>query len=135
MKPHLTFQERLSAGPPLLGFLQTQPSPAVAELAGMCGFDFVILDGEHGVFDPRDYLHALQALAAADVLCVVRVPSPNTLSLGWYLDLGADAILVPQVSTAEQAQALARAMEYAPTGTRGFGATMHRSTRYGLDVR
>jgi len=55
-------------------------------------------------------------------------------AVGRYLDMGADGIVVPNVSTAEQARSLARAMEYPPAGTRCFGAPLHRATRYGLDL-
>lgn len=134
MRRRVSFHQRLETGGPLLGLLQLHPHAAIAELAGICGYDFVILDGEHGVFNATDYLHAMHSLAAADVLAIVRVPSPESLALGWYLDLGADALLVPQVETVDQARALARAMEYRPSGTRGFSASSQRVTRYGMDL-
>jgi 2-keto-3-deoxy-L-rhamnonate aldolase RhmA len=100
----------------------------------MCGYDFLILDGEHGLFGERDYLHTLHALAAADALTFVRMANRDGQAAGRYLDLGADAIVVPNVSTAEQARAMALAMEYPPAGTRGFGASLHRATRYGMQI-
>jgi 2-keto-3-deoxy-L-rhamnonate aldolase RhmA len=117
-----------------MGLLQTHPSPALAELAGMCGYDFLLLDAEHGVFSESDFLHTLRALASTDTLGMVRLAGHDTKALGRYMDMGADAIVVPDVSTAEQAKALVRAMEYPPAGTRGFGAAAHRATRYGLNL-
>jgi 4-hydroxy-2-oxoheptanedioate aldolase len=134
MRSLRTLQERLSTQPALIGLLQTHPNPALAEMAGMCGYDFLLLDGEHGVFSERDYLQTLQALAAADVLAMVRLPGQDTRAVGRYLDMGAEALVVPNVSTAEQARALVRAMEYPPAGTRGLGAAAHRATRYGIDL-
>jgi 2-keto-3-deoxy-L-rhamnonate aldolase RhmA len=119
--------ERLSKQRALIGLLQSQANPALAEMAGMCGYDFLLLDGEHGVFTGSDYLDTLRALATVDVLALVRLAQHDVHALGMYLDMGADGIVVP-------ARTLARAMEYPPTGTRGVGASLHRVTRYGLDL-
>lgn len=134
MRPRCSLHERLSAQRVLMGFLQTYPNSTLAEMAGMCGYDFLLLDGEHGVFSENDYLHTLRALAATDVLAMVRLAKHDLHAVGRYLDFGADAIVAPNVGTAEQARMLARAMEYPPAGTRGFGASLHRVTRYGMDL-
>lgn len=134
MKPQRSVLERLSTQRALIGLLQTHPNPALAEMAGMCGYDFLMLDGEHGVLSEQDYLQTLQALTATDALAFVRLAGHDTHAVGRYLDMGVDAIVVPNVSTVEQATALARAMEYPPAGTRGFGASAHRATRYGMDM-
>lgn len=132
MKPRHCLYERLLARRALVGLLQTQANPLLAEMAGLCGYDFLLLDGEHGTFSDRDYLHALQVLSAVDTLGLVRVATHDLLAIGRLLDMGADAIVVPNVRTAEQAKALARAMVYPPAGTRGFGAPLQRVTQYGL---
>jgi 4-hydroxy-2-oxoheptanedioate aldolase len=134
MKPRKSLVERLSAQKALLGLQQTHPNPVLAELAGMCGYDFLMLDSEHGLFSEEDYLRAIQAVAATGLLVLVRLAGHSTHAVGRYMDVGVDAILVPNVSTAEQAKALVRAMEYPPRGTRGFGAALHRGTRYGMDL-
>lgn len=134
MKPRHSIQGRLASQRSLFGLLQTHPNPALAEMAGMCGYDFLMLDGEHGVFSEQDYLQTLQALTATQVLALLRLPGHDIHAIGRYLDMGVDAIVVPNVSTAEEARALVRAMEYPPAGTRGFGAPAHRATRYGLDL-
>jgi 4-hydroxy-2-oxoheptanedioate aldolase len=134
MRQRRSLHDRLSTQSALLGLLQTHPNPALAEMAGMCGYDFLLLDGEHGVFSEADYLHALQALAAADAAAIVRLSGHDIRAVGRYMDMGADAILVPNISTAEQARTLAAALDYPPAGTRGFGAAVHRVSRYGLDL-
>jgi 4-hydroxy-2-oxoheptanedioate aldolase len=134
MRARQSLQERLSTKRALIGFLQTSPSLELAEMAGMCGCDFLLLDGEHGVFSERDYLQTLQVLAAVNVLAMVRLRNHDAQALGRYMDMGVDVIVVPNVATAEQATVLVRAMDYPPTGTRGFGASLHRGTRYGMDV-
>lgn len=133
MKGQQTLQERLATREVIVGLLQTHAHPAITELAGMCGYDFVLLDAEHGVFSESDFVLALQVLASTGTLGMVRLAGHDTHALGRYMDMGAAAIVVPNVSTAEEARAMVRAMQYPPTGSRGLGAAAHRGTRYGLD--
>jgi 4-hydroxy-2-oxoheptanedioate aldolase len=134
MKSRRSLHERLSTQRALVGFLQAYPNPALTEMAGMCGYDFLFLDGEHGVLSEQDYVHILQVTGAAEVAVLVRLAGHDVHALGRYMDIGVDGIIVPNVSTADQARVLVRAMEYPPAGTRGFGASLHRGTRYGMDV-
>jgi 4-hydroxy-2-oxoheptanedioate aldolase len=134
MNPRRPLSDRLKTERALLGLQQTHPNPALTEMAGICGYDFLMLDAEHGVFSEQDYLHALQALGSTEAYALIRLAGHDTQAVGRYLDMGVDGILVPNVSTAEQARALAAAMTYPPTGTRGFGAPVHRATRYGLGL-
>jgi len=115
--------------------LQTHPHPALSELAGISGYDFIFLDGEHGLFSEQDFAHALRALESSDITRFIRLRGIDTHAVGHYLDLGADGIVAPGVSTADDARALVTAMSYPPAGTRGFAASLHRSTRYGVDVQ
>ena len=134
MKSRRSLHERLSTQRALIGLLQTHPNPALTEMAGMCGYDFLILDCEHGLFSEMDHVQTLQACGSTNVVAMVRLAGHDTQAVGRYLDMGVDVIVVPNVSTAEQAQKLVRAMEYPPAGTRGFGASVHRATRYGIDI-
>lgn len=134
MKARRTLHERLSTQRALIGLLQTHSNPALTELAAMCGYDFIILDDEHGVFSPNDHLQTLRALSFTDVAAFVRLSGHDLQAVGRYLDMGVDGILVPNVTSAEQASAVVLAMDYPPVGTRGFGASLHRGTRYGLDL-
>jgi 4-hydroxy-2-oxoheptanedioate aldolase len=134
MKSRNTLHQRLSTQATLVGLLQTHPNLALTEMAGMCGYDFLILDAEHGVFSETDYLCAFQTLSGTDLVPMVRLTECDTQAVGRYLDMGAEAIVVPNVVTAEQAQSLVRAMNYPPQGTRGFAAPTHRASRYGLDL-
>jgi 4-hydroxy-2-oxoheptanedioate aldolase len=126
--------QRLSTQRALLGLVQSHPNPALTEMAGLSGYDFVFLDAEHGVLSDNDFVQACRTAAVNGTLCMARVAGHDPHSVGRYLDMGADVIVVPNVSTAEQANRMARAMLYPPQGTRSFGAAFHRSTRYGLDV-
>jgi 4-hydroxy-2-oxoheptanedioate aldolase len=126
--------QRLSTQRALLGLVQSHPNPLLTEMAGLSGYDFVFLDAEHGVLSDSDFVQACRITDLKGTLCMARVAGHDPHGVGRYLDMGADVIVVPNVSTAEQAGRLARAMLYPPQGTRSFGAAFHRSTRYGIDV-
>src|SRR5579871_1017234 len=134
MKPRTSLRERLATERALIGLQQTHPNPPLAEMAGICGYDFLMLDAEHGLFSEQDYLQTLQAVASGNASAFVRLAGHDAQAVGRYLDIGVEVILVPNVSTADQARAMARAMEYPPSGSRGFAASVHRVTRYGLDL-
>ena len=123
---------RLADRKTLYGLLQSLPSPAVSEMAGLAGYDFVLLDAEHGGFAPPDILPALYALASTDCASIVRLRDHDPHVLGQCLDLKVDGILAPNVRS--RAEALVRAMEYPPKGSRSFGASLHRATSYGKAV-
>ena len=134
MKRRLSLDEQLAIKPAVAGLLLTQSEPALAEIAAISGYDFILLDGEHGTFMERDMYRILQIVGNTDTLIAIRIAGRDTEAVGRYLDMGADIIVVPNVSLPEQARALVSAMEYPPRGTRGFGAAVHRVTRYGADV-
>ena len=132
--PGVSLKERITSQRALLGLQVTHPNPPLAEMAAMCGYDFLMLDEEHGVFSRQDYLQTLQAISATNTLSIVRLAGHDGAAVGRYMDMGVDAIMAPGVSSAAQVQALVRAMEYPPVGTRGFGASLHRATRYGMTL-
>lgn len=123
--------EKLRARQPVFGVVQTLPSPTIAELAVLCGFDFVILDCEHGVIDEGAHLACLQVISAGGALAAVRVRANDFDAVARYLDFGADAILMPDVQGAQQAAALVSAATHGPTGSRSSTGNS-RAARYGL---
>jgi 2-keto-3-deoxy-L-rhamnonate aldolase RhmA len=130
-RPH-DFRARLRRGETLIGSMVALPSPEVAEIMGEIGFDWLFVDGEHGVFEARDLQATLQAAGAATP-CIVRVPIAAEAPIKKALDVGAAGIIVPQVNSAEQAAQIVRMAKYAPLGTRGVG--IGRAHRYGLGLR
>jgi 4-hydroxy-2-oxoheptanedioate aldolase len=98
--------DRIRAGETLLGTFLDLGSPLAAEIAAGAGFDWLVIDLEHGAGDRDATLGQLQAASAVPV--VVRVPSPDSELIGWVLDLGAAGVVVPRVQGAEDA---ARAVE------------------------
>ncbi len=106
-------------------------SPIVAEMAAQCGFDWLLMDLEHGTMTEADLLPMLQATAAWPVATIVRVPSHEPTRIARILDWGASGIMAPHVSSAEEARALVRALRYPPEGSRGYSRTV-RAHGFGL---
>ena len=125
------FKARLKAGELLYGTLLTFGATEAADLLAGAGFDWLFVDAEHGALDPRDVLLILQTVAGRTP-CLVRVPTLDEAWVKRVLDAGADGIIVPQVSTAEQAERAVSLAHYPPRGTRGLGTA--RANRYGLSM-
>ncbi len=121
----------LAEGKPAFGAFHGLGSPQVAELIGQAGCDFVLIDGEHGLGDRQTQLHCLQALAGTPASAVLRVPSDDPVILKQALDLGAEAIMVPNVTSAAQARNIVAACRYGPRGFRGYAAPFVRASDYG----
>ena len=109
-------------------------SPIVAELASACGFDWLLFDLEHGCLTEAGLLANLQAAKREGIKLVVRVPDLDRGLIARALDWGASGIMLPHVSTPQQAEACIQAMNYPPKGNRGYSSSS-RSFQYGLDVR
>ena len=106
-------------------------SPAVAELATLCGFDWVLLDLEHGSESEAALPNQLRALRGGQTQGIVRVGAPHADLIARVLDWGAQGIMVPHVNTASEAEAIVQAACYAPRGRRGYSRTV-RAYDYGL---
>ena len=96
----------LASGKPLFGMFVGFPSPAIVEMCGHAGFDFVVLDTEHGPADIETVEHLIRAARCANVIPIVRTYESHILRM---LDIGASGIQVPMVSTAEQARRIVAA--------------------------
>lgn len=101
-----------------------------AEIAGHAGFDWLVVDGEHGPNDLRSILEQLQALATSPAEVVVRAPVGEKWMIKQLLDIGARTLLIPMVDSAEQAAELVQAVRYPPHGVRGMGASIARASRF-----
>jgi 4-hydroxy-2-oxoheptanedioate aldolase len=126
------FKDTFAARTHVNGIWLATGSHTAAELAAAAGFDWALLDMEHGVGDRRDVTHQIHLLTATTCLPVVRVPSPASDTIKWALDAGAAGIMAPMIETAEQARTFARALRYPPAGTRGLTRSC-RACRYGHD--
>jgi len=104
--------------------------PYVAELLATCGFDWLLVDGEHSPNDVRSILAQLQAIAPYPTHPIVRSVDDNPALIKQLLDIGALTVLVPMVQTAEQAMRIVAATRYAPRGVRGLASALARASRW-----
>lgn len=126
-----TFRQQLDASSePLIGLWSCAGSQIVTEIVASSGADWVLIDTEHSPLGLESTLQQLYAMSAYSATPVVRVPFGDTVDIKRYLDLGAQNLLVPMVDTAEQAEAIARAVRYPTDGVRGVGAALARSSRW-----
>jgi 4-hydroxy-2-oxoheptanedioate aldolase len=121
-------RERIRAGEDLLGTFLDLGSPLAAEIAAGAGFDWLVIDLEHGAGDRDATLAQLQAARAP---ALVRVPTPDSELIGWALDCGAAGVVVPRVTGAEDAARAARRTRHAEDRGVHLGA---RAARFGRDA-
>lgn len=135
LKP--TFRDALSAaGSPLVGLWTASGSAVAAEIMAGSGADLLLVDGEHSPVTLPEMLTLLQAVEPYPVTTLVRVPWLDEVFIKQVLDLGAQNILIPKVSTAEDAALAVRAARYPGRegerdGIRGIGSALARSSRWG----
>lgn len=123
----------LRKGETQLGLWVGGASATIAEIAARAGFDWIVLDAEHGPNDLsslRDQLRVVEPYAPV----AVRLSTGADWMIKQVLDLGFQTVLVPMVETKEQAEDLAAAMRYAPVGRRGVGAMVARVSGYGVEA-
>ncbi|WP_040796001.1 aldolase/citrate lyase family protein [Nocardia higoensis] len=139
--PPNRFKQRLADGEQQIGLWTVLADGYTAELLAGCGYDWLLIDAEHGPNDLRTVLAQLQGIAAAAALLgdraaelsqpVVRLPHGDPVLIKQYLEIGVQNLLIPMVDTAEQAAELVRAVRYPPRGIRGMGSGLARSSRWG----
>lgn len=112
------FRARLTDGSVIGPFCKTK-DPAFVEAAGLAGFDFVILDLEHGPVGVETIEHLVRAAECAGVVPIVRTKEDRLSSIGEALDVGAAGIQAPQIASREAAERIVSHAKFAPAGERG----------------
>jgi 4-hydroxy-2-oxoheptanedioate aldolase len=128
--PENSFKRALRAGKPQIGLWSSLSSNYTVEVIAGAGFDWILLDSEHSPADIENLLTQLQAAAPYPTHPVVRIPWNDMVTVKRVLDIGAQSLLVPYVSTANEAKAAVSYTRYPPAGVRGVAGTT-RATRFG----
>lgn len=123
---------RIGAGEPSFGTWLQSAAPTFAEIAAIAGFDFIIMDQEHGAGGLEAAVETMRAAACTEATVMIRVPSSEPTYLRRLVDAGAQALLVPMVETAEEARAIVEAVRFPPHGKRGNANDITRSSSYGM---
>lgn len=125
------FRTAVRGRQPLVGTFLNLGSALAAEAAAIAGFDWLLVDLEHGGRGEDGLLPQLLAGAAHDVPVLVRVESDSRIRAGRVLDLGAAGVMVPRLESAAEVEAAVRHLHYPPDGDRGV-ATYNRAADFGL---
>ena len=128
--PRNAFKAALREGRFQLGLWLALGSPYAAEILSGSGYDWLLIDGEHGPNDMPLIGAQIGALRNSPTHPMVRPPMGEAWLLKQLLDQGAQTFLVPMVESAAQAQALVRAVRYPPHGIRGVGAGLGRASDF-----
>src|SRR5688572_9079018 len=128
--PENPFKRALRAGRAQIGLWSSLSSNYTVEVIAGAGFDWILLDTEHSPSDLENVLTQLQAAAPYPSHPVVRVPWNDMVTIKRVLDIGAQSLLVPYVSSAAEARSAVSYTRYPPAGVRGVAGTT-RATRFG----
>jgi len=118
------------SGRVVVGSFAYIPSPRLTELIALSGFDFIVIDQEHGPITIESAEEMVRACEVTNCTPIVRVPYLNSHAILQALDIGAMGVHVPSVSTGPDAIKTAGLSRYSPLGNRGLAAV--RAARYGL---
>ncbi len=128
-----TAKEKMLAGKPALGAAIVLGSPLAGELYTFQGWDFVLVDGQHGNWSLDTMAAAFRSIALGPAIPMARVQKNDFFAIGSLLDRGAMGIVVPMVNSVADAQAAAYAARFPPRGGRsqgGFGTGFYQATSY-----
>ena len=124
MKSASTFGSRLAARDTLYGAWSVIPSPLSVRLLAAAGFDYVVIDLQHGGATERDLPGMTSAIRLAGATPVGRVRHAHPADIGRALDLGCAGVITPNVNSAAQAREVAGAVRYPPAGYRSAGGVL-----------
>lgn len=127
-------KERIQSGETVYGSWLNLGSHVSADIMGHAGFDWLLIDMEHGSGYEDMMFHQLQVLAAMEVTPLVRTSEASRGKIQQILDSGAHGIMFPQINSAEEASNATRLMYYPPKGTRGM-AKITRATHFGKSAK
>ena len=121
---------KLKNGEVVYGAIISRNAPDLVEIFGAIGFDFVMIDCEHGPMNLDQVEHMVRAAESFGITPITRIPDHADSTILRFLDRGVQGIIVPHINTREDADAVARAARYYPEGHRGVGGG--RAHDYGV---
>lgn len=115
-----SIKKRLQNGELVLGTIISEiRNPNIAYMLAQCGFEFFIIDNEHGTYNPETIANMVAAARGANISVIVRIPQIDRENILKPLDAGAAGLLVPMVNTAAEAKEIIRHAKYPTMGNRG----------------
>ena len=123
-------KKKLTQGQPVFGVISSSTDPMIAEILGLSGFDYYMIDGEHGPFEPAQATNIVRACEVVDVTPLARLGSKDPKLILQYMDAGFQGIMMPGLDTVADVEMLVNAVKYPPFGKRGLG--LGRAANYML---
>ncbi len=120
--PFYFLKQRILTGESLLGCFLQLGSPTAAEVCGLAGVDFIVIDAEHSEIDLETTAHMIRAADSVGLPAIVRCAVNEPQVILRYMDLGAAGIQIPQINTVEEAQQVVNSVKYRPIGRRGLAS-------------
>jgi 4-hydroxy-2-oxoheptanedioate aldolase len=127
-----TAKAKMAEGQTVFGGIISRYAPDIVELLGAIGYDFVMIDCEHGPMELDQVEHMVRAAEVFGITPLARIPDHGDATVLRFLDRGLQGVIVPHVNTRQEADAVARAARYYPEGHRGMGGG--RAHDYGVGV-
>ena len=131
MQTNLT-KQKLTAGHTVLGCFSRYADAGLIEFLGYQGWDFLVLDAEHGSLEPRDCENLVRACELRGVTPIVRVTTNQPPVILRYMDIGAHGAQIPFINTLDDAAQAVRSLKFHPLGNRGLAGT--RAAHYAQDI-
>ena len=120
IQPNKT-KQKLSQNIPVYGVISTSDDPQIAELFGISGFDYYMLDAEHGLIDPAQAVNVIRACERTNITPLVRIGPKDPKLVLQYLDAGMLGVMMPGLESVDEVKMLVDAVKYQPIGKRGMG--------------
>ena len=114
-------KHKLGNDEPVFGVIAPNRDPVVAEVIGHIGFDFYMVDGEHGAIGPADAQNIVRTCEAVGITPLARIRSNDSKLILQFLDAGVMGVMMPGLMNADDVRAFVEAVKYPPLGMRGLG--------------
>lgn len=124
------FKTALYEGQKQYGIWNGIPHSYAAEILAGAGFDWVLIDAEHGPFDINQIIIQLQAMSRYDVTPILRIPGADHIYMKTLMDAGVQSFIIPMIESQEQAEYVSKAVKYPPEGIRGVGTALARAAQW-----
>ena len=122
-------KQRFKSGEMLIGtMVQEVRSPAIAQILKQAGFDFLMIDMEHGAFNLETAAEIMRVARLMDICPLVRVAGPRYELIARILDQGAMGVMVPRIESRRDVEVLVESMKYPPVGKRGMSSDAPHSS-------
>lgn len=126
-----TTKAKLAEGKVVYGAIVSRFAPDIVEIFGAIGYDFVMIDCEHGPMDLDQTEHMVRAAESFGITPIARIPNHEDSTILRFMDRGVQGIIVPHINTREDAESTVKAARYYPDGHRG-SAGSGRAHDYGM---